>query len=676
MITNKFGTMRISNDMSPADVSDIRPEIACPVIALQYLCADARAGDIRHDSRRQFNAHGEQDLLDQVQFMVVGVPNYLLAINAYSFEVSILHDFQVQLHEVSGNRALDAICVAKDFCFQSDWNASLQCGILSAFQPCFTVLQVRIVPANDRSNQPVVSSLPTQSGRPSAAPSTEGSSANANVGRTSVIPSGPPPKDSVLNLAPLEILPKLSPSKKSLDKPITFRTRIKSSGYGASTPRTLFGVKKRGSAAPSGKKINNAVARSRSRPSSSSSADNDSVSSAPMDPYLKEYPTSCGLLKNFQEKNLLPPRTLHQGAIMSLEYSHDAKWLATCGNDKVAQVCRLPFSKSNGEGSVFSGHDQAVRSIHWSANNRMVATTSSDKTTRLWLIYSDTPALTFQGAEPISSLAATATTMTPTLMSRSGANVNAAKKPVRKEIADAMFFYMDRFIVSACGNVVRLHQFELDEEFARVASTKSGTQGKRRNDIDVLENRSRKKKAAQWVYDDMQNVTSLSCVNGSILSPVVVVAGSDRSLRILDTGVGKTTRVIADAHAGRAIHTLALPRASCYTSHPSNFYDLLASSAANSTVHLWDVRADNCVMRFGEHVNRVHTLGVAFSPCMRYIATGSEDRAAYLYDLRTGRCVTKLGGHTDVVTSVAFNPLHPQLATASYDSTVRFYTSV
>ena len=32
------------------------------------------------------------------------------------------------------------------------------------------------------------------------------------------------------------------------------------------------------------------------------------------------------------------------------------------------------------------------------------------------------------------------------------------------------------------------------------------------------------------------------------------------------------------------------------------------------------------------------------------------------------------GGHTDVVTDVAFNPVHPQLATACMDGRVRFFS--
>ena len=88
------------------------------------------------------------------------------------------------------------------------------------------------------------------------------------------------------------------------------------------------------------------------------------------------------------------------------------------------------------------------------------------------------------------------------------------------------------------------------------------------------------------------------------------------------------------------------------------------------------------VARLVEHSNRRERIGLAFSPCMRYLATGSEDRIAYIYDLRNdGPVHTTLQSdgdagweqgaaprtrrlHGDVVSSVAFDPLRPRLATA------------
>lgn len=67
---------------------------------------------------------------------------------------------------------------------------------------------------------------------------------------------------------------------------------------------------------------------------------------------------------------------------------------------------------------------------------------------------------------------------------------------------------------------------------------------------------------------------------------------------------------------------------------------------------------------------------VTFFMLLLLLLKGSEDKTARIYDIRTGKELAKLGGgglHRDVVSSVAFNPLFPQLATASYDGTVKFF---
>ena len=76
--------------------------------------------------------------------------------------------------------------------------------------------------------------------------------------------------------------------------------------------------------------------------------------------------------------------------------------------------------------------------------------------------------------------------------------------------------------------------------------------------------------------------------------------------------------------------------------------------------------------RFAAHANRVHAVGASLSPCLRYVMAGSEDRCAYLYDAQSGGLIERLR-HTDVVTDVAFSPLHPQCACAGLDGRLRFF---
>jgi WD40 repeat protein len=69
-------------------------------------------------------------------------------------------------------------------------------------------------------------------------------------------------------------------------------------------------------------------------------------------------------------------------------------------------------------------------------------------------------------------------------------------------------------------------------------------------------------------------------------------------------------------------------------------------------------------------------IGLAFSPCMRYLATGSEDKAAYIYDLRSCSMLGRLrppGHHAEVVTDVAFHPWRPELFVSCMDGRVHCY---
>ena len=67
-----------------------------------------------------------------------------------------------------------------------------------------------------------------------------------------------------------------------------------------------------------------------------------------------------------------------------------------------------------------------------------------------------------------------------------------------------------------------------------------------------------------------------------------------------------------------------------FVSHPPNAYDLFLTAAVGDGIKLWDLRTSRCVRRYDGHVNRSQPVGVAISPCARFIATGSEDRSVSL----------------------------------------------
>jgi WD40 repeat protein len=116
---------------------------------------------------------------------------------------------------------------------------------------------------------------------------------------------------------------------------------------------------------------------------------------------------------------------------------------------------------------------------------------------------------------------------------------------------------------------------------------------------------------------------------------------------------------------------------------PAEAYNLVACASVDSggLVSVWDIRSASPAASFTGHGNRSARCGVSFSPCMRFLAVGSEDRAgAAIYDLTggggrppVGRCAESRNVKDGAVVAVAFNPLFPQLCTGSLGGGVKFY---
>ncbi|PHH88265.1 hypothetical protein CDD83_7766 [Cordyceps sp. RAO-2017] len=99
---------------------------------------------------------------------------------------------------------------------------------------------------------------------------------------------------------------------------------------------------------------------------------------------------------------------------------------------------------------------------------------------------------------------------------------------------------------------------------------------------------------------------------------------------------------------------------------------VLASAATDRGVVVYDVRAGTAVARtvLGFATNRL-----AWSPMEAFnLATASEDHNAYLFDVRRfDRALNVFKDHVAAVTDVDFSPTGHELATASWDRTVRLW---
>lgn len=430
----------------------------------------------------------------------------------------------------------------------------------------------------------------------------------------------------------------------ALNLPVTVHGKIKSSGYSQTAPqRVLFKPAVNGSKGSSGRAGSN---KSSSKGSGSQSAGLvGAASAAAADRTSASAWTASGsqpppgsVLKGTTSVDVRPT------CINSIRFSPNGQHLLCALSNKSAVALRMPLSTSDDSSAVFSGHNGAVTCASWSRDGQYIVTGSADRTAAVWIKGQSDALMEFNRIQ--GNLKADA----------SGSHQPASE--FGAEIRHAQFYYMDRFVLLACGNSLRMYACHLDSS---------------KNDIQRYKERSKYKMASCLTMASAQTITAAAATN-EFYSYLVICAGSDRSLEVFDFNVNRCIRTIPDAHA-RQVHAVCLYEGSlgADASAGSATYDLFLTSALTDGIKLWDLRANRCVARYDHHKCRAVPCGVAWSPCGRYIVTGSEDKTAYVIDLSSGQVVTRLSGHNDAVTSVGFHPHRREVVTGSSDGIVQIY---
>ena len=310
-------------------------------------------------------------------------------------------------------------------------------------------------------------------------------------------------------------------------------------------------------------------------------------------------------------------------------------------------------------------------------------TSSADGTARMWCSFKSEPLLSFTSASgggsgrAAAALNASATASAAALARRrrrSGGGSSspslslartAGSVPFGDAVAGVSFYYMDKFILLASGSSLYAYTFSIDEHICDA-----------NDDLARQNTNSTYTLAKQWDFAPANRVSGFAAIN-SFLSHLVVVALSDNTIGVVDVAADKIVRI---QNAGpRAPASVHLASSCAYASHPKESFNVFMTSSNHhgGTLSLWDLRTQSVVATFSSHKNVSKACGAALSPCLRYVATGSEDGACYIYDVRRGGAELRLTGqHRGAVTDVAFNPLHPQLATAGADGSMHFYAAV
>jgi WD40 repeat protein len=337
------------------------------------------------------------------------------------------------------------------------------------------------------------------------------------------------------------------------------------------------------------------------------------------------------------EEMLREPRTLrgHEGAVTSVAFSPDGRWLATGSGDQTVRLWDQQATNPAVEPLILRGHQAPAWSVDASPDGRWLVTGGDDNTARLWDL----------SAWPDPETGPNTPAIEPLVLDHAGPVRSVAFGPRGRWLA-----------TGSTDNAVRLWDLAVLLE-----SDPSSAEG-----MELGRHES--------------GVTALAfSPDGHWLAS----GGNDQTIRLWDVSNRLEVQVLRNLQD--AARSLAFSAGGPW----------LASGSWSGSVRLWDISAlGESGLAPGVSVIEARTLhgyqdrvtSVAFSPDGRLLATGGGgwDTTAWLWDVPTlvdpdaemadvAAVAQVLRGHASSVTAVAFAPDGRWLATGSQDDTVRLW---
>nr|CAH8838456.1 unnamed protein product [Trichobilharzia regenti] len=470
---------------------------------------------------------------------------------------------------------------------------------------------------------------------------------------------------------------------KSLNKPVTFGHAIKSSGYAKQEPiRKMF----------------HPMVNGRSKSIGSKHLMNEGK----LTKLTKLYPDTDEVPSVLQLSGSLDSSST---PIYKVAYSPSGNSLASCLGNGICLIARCDKNTVEekrqrlfSSAEALRGHLGPVLYASWSTNSRLLLTCSSDRTARIWRI---------GGVKELNKTLTAKVDSTTQLIFDSihggatndyGEKINLQRKksyyePFQDNISFGNFYYMDSFVYLVSQNIIRLYSYSLSSDNKNILE-----KGFANNTYKLV---------GEFPIQTCNQLTSIASVN-IFYSYLILCAGSDRRLSILDLNCGQIVQEIKSAHnqciTGIALNQGSLYSSFCNTNESSTNtatlgtgYTVYATVAPKDNIRIWDLRENRYpvikLVRFPTDATittssaasrnpLVPPVTAVFSPCgTKLLAGGTTDAnqpSPIIYDIRkpSTHPLAVLNVESRVsspATVVDWHPLRPEISSGSHDGVLSIY---